>query len=346
MILPAINILSRIEVFRSCIYYGKPLMKNFRIVFMGSPEFAVATLGSLIMNGFNVIRVVTTPDRPSGRGRKMTKSAVKRFAESSSLPVMQPENLKDPEFISNLKMLNADLFIVVAFRMLPEAVWKLPAIGTINLHASLLPDYRGAAPINHAIINGESVTGVTTFFIDEKIDTGRIVLREEIQIFPFENAGELHDRLMKHGALLVIKTLVDIADNKIIPIPQSQLLNPGVSPKTAPKIHPDFCFIDWNKDALTIHNFIRGLAPYPCAKSFLRNASSAYTYKVYESQPESAVHSFKPGQIFSDGKHFIKIACKDGFINITGLQLEGKNRMNTIEFLRGFRISDFAIPFS
>jgi len=321
-------------------------MKNLRIVFMGSPEFAVATLGSLLMNGLNVIAVVTSPDKPSGRGRKITKSPVKKFAEFSSLTIIQPENLKDTEFINKLKELNADLFIVVAFRMLPEVVWKIPAIGTINLHASLLPDYRGAAPINHVIINGESVTGVTTFFIDEKIDTGRILLREEIQIFPFENAGDLHDRLMKNGARLVIKTLAEIADNKIIPIPQSQLISPGRIPKTAPKIHPDFCLIDWNKDTLTIHNLIRGLAPYPCAKSFFKNESLTYSFKIYESRPESALHEFKPGQIISDGKHFLRIACKDGFVNITSLQLEGKTRMNTVEFLKGFRIGDYAITLS
>jgi methionyl-tRNA formyltransferase len=320
-------------------------MKNIRIIFMGTPEFAVATLGSMLMNGYNVISVVTAPDKPSGRGRKISKSAVKKFAESSSLPVMQPENLKDPEFIDSLKKLNADLFIVVAFRFLPKVVWEIPALGTINLHASLLPDYRGAAPINHAIINGETVTGVTTFFIDEKIDTGRIILREELQIFPFENAGDLHDRLMKHGARLVIKTLGYIAENKIIALPQTQLINPGDQQKTAPKIHPEFCTIDWNKDATTIHNLIRGLAPHPCAKSFFRNDSTSYSFKLYESQPERVIHTFKPGQMISDGKVFIKVACKDGFVNILSLQLEGKTRMNAIEFLRGFRISDYAVPF-
>jgi len=321
-------------------------MKNLRIVFMGTPEFAVATLGSLLMNGFNVIGVVTAPDKRSGRGRKISKSAVKEFAEFSYLPIMQPENLKDPEFINSLKKLNADIFIVVAFRMLPEVVWKIPAIGTINLHASLLPHYRGAAPINHAIINGETMTGVTTFFIDEKIDTGNILFREEVHIFPFENAGDIHDRLMKHGARLVIRTLAGIAENSIKPQPQSQFIKPGESPKLAPKIHPDDCIIDWNNDSVKIHNFIRGLAPYPCARSFFKNDSSTYSFKVFESQPEIAKHMFKPGLIISDGKHFIRFACKDGFISIVSLQLEGKNRMNTVEFLRGFRISDYAIPVS
>jgi methionyl-tRNA formyltransferase len=321
-------------------------MKNLRIVFMGTPEFAVASLGSLLMNGFNVIGVVTAPDKPSGRGRKISKSAVKEFAEFSSLPIMQPENLKDPEFINSLKNLNPDIFIVVAFRMLPEVVWKMPAIGTINLHASLLPHYRGAAPINHAIINGETISGVTTFFIDEKIDTGNILLRDEVPIFPFENAGDVHDRLMKQGARLLIKTLSDIAENKISPLPQTQFIIPGESPRLAPKIHPNDCIIDWNNDPVKIHNFIRGLAPYPCARSFFKNESSTFSFKLFESQPEIAKHMFKPGLIITDGKHFIRVACKGGFISIVSLQLEGKNRMNTVEFLRGFTITDYTIPVS
>jgi methionyl-tRNA formyltransferase len=321
-------------------------MKNLRIVFMGTPEFAVATLGSLLMNGFNVIGVVTAPDKPSGRGRKISKSAVKEFAEFSSLPIFQPVNLKDEEFISELKKLNADLFIVVAFRMLPEVVWKIPSIGTINLHASLLPDYRGAAPINHAIINGETITGITTFFIDEKIDTGNILLREAVHIFPFENAGDLHDRLMKHGARLVIRTISDIAENKVTPQLQTSFTDSGKSQKIAPKIHPDDCIINWNNDVVKIHNFIRGLAPYPCAKSFIKNELSTHSLKIFESLPESEEHLFKPGQIISDGKHFIKIACKNGFINVLNLQLEGKKRMNTIEFLRGFKIADYSTAVS
>ncbi len=311
---------------------------------MGTPEFAVATLGSLLMNGFNVVGVVTAPDKPSGRGRKLRKSAVKEFAEFSYLPIMQPDSLKDPGFISELRNLKADIFIVVAFRMLPEVVWKIPTIGTINLHASLLPNYRGAAPINHAIINGETVTGVTTFFIDEKIDTGKILLQEEVHIFPFENAGDLHDRLMKHGARLVIRTLADIAGNKINPFPQDQLIADAGLLKPAPKIHPDDCIIDWSNDPVKIHNFIRGLSPYPGARSFFKNDADTFSFKVFESQPEIAEHMFKPGLIVSDGKHYLRIACKNGFISISSLQLEGKKRMNTVEFLRGFRISDFALP--
>lgn len=313
---------------------------------MGTPDFAVATLGSLLMNGFNVVGVVTVPDKPAGRGRKIRKSAVKEFAELSSLPILQPENLKDPDFISELKKLNADLFIVVAFRMLPDVVWKIPANGTINLHASLLPHYRGAAPINHAIINGETITGVTTFYIDEKIDTGKILLSEEVRIFPFENAGDLHDRLMKHGAILIIKTLTDIAENTIKPISQTVLLKSGESPKLAPKIHPQDCIIDWNNDPVKINNLIRGLSPYPCARSSFKNELSTHSFKIFESQPEIKNHTYKHGQIISDGKHIIKVACKDGFINIASLQIEGKNKMTTVEFLRGFRISDYSIPVS
>jgi methionyl-tRNA formyltransferase len=318
-------------------------MKNLRIVFMGTPEFAVATLGSLLMNGFNVVGVVTAPDKPAGRGRKVTKSAVKEFAEISNLAVMQPSNLKDPVFINQLKILKPDLFIVVAFRMLPEAVWKMPVMGTINLHASLLPDYRGAAPINHAIINGETVTGITTFLIDDKIDTGNILLREEVQIYPFENAGDLHDRLMKQGARLVVRTINDMAENRVHAIPQIQISGKERLPKLAPKIHPSDCIIDWNNDPVRIHNLIRGLAPSPCARSWFKSDSATISFKIYESHPEIEHHAFKPGTIFSDGKHYLKISCKDGFINISNLQLEGKNRMNTIEFLRGFRISNFTI---
>jgi methionyl-tRNA formyltransferase len=230
--------------------------------------------------------------------------------------------------------------------MLPEVVWKIPAIGTINLHASLLPNYRGAAPINHAIINGETVTGVTTFFIDEKIDTGNILLWEEVRIFPFENAGDLHDRLMKHGARLVIKTIAEIDENSIKPIPQSGLLVSGESIRQAPKIHPEDCIIDWNNDTVKINNFIRGLAPYPGARSFFKNNSSTHSFKLFESQPEIEKHNLIPGEMVSDGKHFIRVACKDGFISIVCLQLEGKKRMNTVEFLRGFRITDFAKPVS
>jgi methionyl-tRNA formyltransferase len=320
-------------------------MKSLRIVYMGTPEFAVAPLGSLLMNGFNVVGVVTAPDKPAGRGRSIQKSAVKVFAESNYIPVLQPDNLKNPEFIQSLKALNADVFVVVAFRMLPEAVWKMPPAGTINLHASLLPDYRGAAPINHAIINGETCTGITTFYITGKIDTGSILMREEIHIFPFENAGDLHDRLTKQGARLVIKTLAGIADKSLTPRPQSDFLVPGKELRTAPKIKPDDCVINWNSDAVRIHNLIRGLAPAPGARSVFKNKQESLLFKIFESIPETEKHSLVPGTIVSDGKHYIKIACPDGFVNVTNLQLQGKNKMNAIEFLKGFRISDYSVDF-
>lgn len=321
-------------------------MKSRRIVFMGTPEFAVATLGSLLMNGFNVVGAVTVPDKPAGRGRTIHKSAVKIFAESSYIPVLQPANLKDPEFIKQLKALKPDVFIVVAFRMLPEEVWRIPASGTINLHASLLPDYRGAAPINHAIINGETRTGVTTFLIDSKIDTGKILLREELNIYPFENAGDLHDRMTRLGARLVIKTLAGIFDKSITPRPQSDFIKPYTVLKTAPKIHTEDCIINWNSEALKIHNLIRGLAPSPGARTFLKNKNTSLTLKIFESLPETEKHKYKPGDIVTDGKVYMKIACIDGFINITGLQLEGKKKMNTIEFLRGFKVADYKTDIS
>ena len=310
---------------------------------MGTPTFAVATLGSLLMNGYNVVGVVTVPDKPSGRGRKMTKSAVKEFAEFSYLPIMQPENLKDPQFINDLLHLNPDIFLVVAFRMLPEVIWKMPKIGTINLHASLLPHYRGAAPINRVLINGETTTGVSTFFIDDKIDTGNILLREETQIFPTENAGDLHNRLMNLGARLVIKTLQAVSENKIEPVPQSELIKNDEVPKTAPKIFPNDCIINWNKDHHELNNLIRGLSPNPCARSTFLRDSVPVSFKIFESRSEPGDHSYKPGEIISDGKSYIKIACKSGFLNIVNLQLEGKKRMNTVEFLRGFNISDYKI---
>jgi methionyl-tRNA formyltransferase len=319
-------------------------MKNLRIVFMGTPEFAVATLGSLLINEYNVISVVTAPDKPSGRGRKITKSAVKKFAEFSELPILQPVSLKDPEFISHLIGLNADMFIVVAFRMLPAEVWKLAPLGTINLHASLLPDYRGAAPINHAIINGDTKTGVTTFLIDDKIDTGKILLQEEVQIFPFENAGDLHDKLMVLGARLVIRTIEEISGNKLIPVSQIDLIDHTKLLKPAPKIHSEDCIIDWNSEVTKIHNLVRGLSPYPCARSWFKNDTSTLSFKIFSSQPEIEKHSFSPGSILSDSKKYIRISCKDGFLNIINLQIEGKTRMNTTEFLKGFDITKFTIP--
>ncbi|HPY68007.1 MAG TPA: methionyl-tRNA formyltransferase [Bacteroidales bacterium] len=318
-------------------------MNELRIVFMGTPEFAVASLGALLMNGYNVAGVVTAPDRPAGRGKLITKSAVKKFAEFSKLPILQPDNLKDPGFLKDLNDLNADIFVVVAFRLLPEVVWKMPPKGTINLHASLLPHYRGAAPINHVLINGEDVTGITTFIIDDKIDTGLILLRQEVKILPFENAGDLHNRLMKLGARLLINTLKGISENTLTPQPQSLFLKPGETLKTAPKIFPGLCFINWHNEALKINNLIRGLAPDPCARFQMRKTDKIITFKVFESTYETSTHSLEPGSVFSDGKNILKIACKDGFLHILKLQAEGKKRMSTQEFLRGFKINEWTV---
>jgi methionyl-tRNA formyltransferase len=316
-------------------------MKNLRVLFLGTPEFAVATLGSLLINGFDVAGVVTVPDKPSGRGRKMGMSAVKKFAEQNYLPVFQPKDLNDPGFIDTLKNLAADIFVVVAFRKLPESVWKMPPLGTVNLHASLLPQYRGAAPINRVIINGETSTGVTTFLIDDKIDNGKLLLREEVKIFPFENAGDLHDRLMKYGARLVIRTLEGIAERTITPVPQSDYLKSGEILKTAPRIFPVDCMIDWNMETQKIHNLVRGLSPVPCARSQFSNEKTSFSFKVFESQCDLTLHQYKPGTVITDGKLFLKIACKDGLLNIVSLQLEGRKRMNTSEFLRGFDLINF-----
>ena len=314
---------------------------DFRIVFLGTPEFAVATLGTLLINGYNVVSVVTSPDKPAGRGRVMTKSTVKIFSESNCLPVLQPENLKDPEFTGKLKRLNADIYIVVAFRMLPEVVWSLPPYGTINLHAALLPQYRGPAPINHAIINGEKKTGITTFLINDRIDMGNILLREEVPIFTNDNAGDLHDRLMVRGARLVVRTLEGIADGSLKPRSQDEFMMPGEILKTAPKIFPEECLVNWDNPPMKIHNFIRGLAPYPCARSFFKSETGSVSYKIFESIPEDAEHTLPPGYVLTDGRIFIKIACRGGFIRILSLQPESKKRMSSEEFIRGFRTSGF-----
>lgn len=312
--------------------------KNLRIVFMGTPEFAVATLGALLINGYDVAAVVTAPDKPAGRGKKITSPAVKQFAESNLLKVFQPVNLGEAGFINELKKLKPDVIIVVAFRMLPASVWKLPSIGTINLHASLLPQYRGAAPINHAIINGEKVTGVTTFLIDENLDTGNILLREEVPVFPDENAGDLHERLMVQGARLVIKTLDTIIKDGLHPLPQSVFIKPGEIIHKAPKIFPEDCIIKWDNEPEKIHNFIRGLSPYPGARSFLRTGYKQTSLKILESRPEISEHDFEPGEIITDNKSYLKAACRGGFINILQLKPESRSVMGADEFLRGNRI--------
>ncbi len=306
------------------------------IVFLGTPDFAVASLKAIIDSGYTVKGVVTAPDKPSGRGLQMHASPVKQFAASQNLPVLQPLKLKDPEFLKALRNLKADLQIIVAFRMLPEEVWSMPLLGTFNLHASLLPQYRGAAPINWAIINGETHTGVTTFFLNHEIDKGSVIFTEETPIGENETAGELHDRLMETGARLVVKTIASIAEGTA-KITEQHLLPAVGLLKPAPKIFRDDCRIHWNRDTRAIHNLIRGLSPYPAAwTEILNNNGETATAKIYASSPVNLPHQFSPGSIETDSQTFLRVAATDGFINIESIQLQSKKQMPVAEFLRGF----------
>ena len=308
-------------------------MSDLRIVFMGTPYFAVPALKALISNGYNVVGVITAPDKPAGRGRKIQMSDVKVEALKHHIPILQPENLKSPDFLESLKDLNANLQIVVAFRMLPKNVWQMPRLGTFNLHASLLPNYRGAAPINWAIINGETKTGVTTFFLDEKIDTGAIIYQAEADINPDENAGNLHDKLMALGSNLIIKTVKAIADGSVTTINQ-----PNADSNLAPKLNPENCKIDWQESVTSINNKVRGLSPYPTAWCYLLNNNETLKLKIYKSTPSFESHSFEIGKIIAD-KKILKVACKDGFLHINELQLAGKKRMDVISMLNGLQFS-------
>lgn len=301
-----------------------------RLVFMGTPDFAVASLNALVEAGFDVVGVVTPADKPAGRGQKLQESAVKQYAVAKGLKVLQPLKLKDPEFIEELKSLRADLQVVVAFRMLPEMVWNMPPKGTINLHASLLPQYRGAAPINHAIINGERESGVTTFFLKHEIDTGDVIFSEKVTITSEDTAGDLHDKLMNVGAGLLVKTVQAIADGNYTEQPQLQ----SDELKHAPKIFKEHCLIDWNQPGQSIYNLIRGLSPYPTAFTKLNDK----TLKVFKAELEEKETGLAPGAFLSDGKTYLKFATKDGFIKLTDLQYEGKKRMQVDEFLRGMRL--------
>lgn len=309
--------------------------KQLRIVYMGTPDFAVAPLKHLVENGYNVIGVVTTPDKPSGRGLKVQQCAVKRYAAEAGLPVFQPVRLKDPEFVETFRKLNADLGIVIAFRMLPEIIWSMPRLGTFNLHASLLPQYRGAAPINWAIINGETQTGVTTFMLNHEIDKGDILCRSAVPIAPEDNAGTLHDKLMETGTALVAETIEKIASGSAVPLNQLSLETHPV--REAPKIFKDTCRIDWEAPCKRINDLIRGLSPYPAAWCELHKGETDLPLKIYAAHPEPAAHTLTPGTILSDGKSYIKAVCTDGFIRIEELQLSGKRRMNTHDFLLGFK---------
>ncbi|WP_316793888.1 methionyl-tRNA formyltransferase [Pedobacter frigoris] len=301
-----------------------------KIVFMGTPDFAVASLNALVAAGFDIVAVVTAADKPAGRGQKLQESAVKQYAVSKGIKVLQPLKLKDPLFIDELRSLQADLQVVVAFRMLPEVVWDMPRMGTINLHGSLLPQYRGAAPINHAIINGEKESGVTTFFLKHEIDTGDIIFSESVVIAEDETAGELHDKLMNVGAGLLTRTVQAIAAGEYTEQPQPQ----SDDLKHAPKIFKEYCQIDWNQPAAKIYNLIRGLSPYPTAFTKLNEK----TLKVFRAELEDKEPGISPGAFLSDGKTYLKFAAKDGFIKLTDLQYEGKKRMSVEEFLRGMRL--------
>jgi len=308
--------------------------KNIKIIYMGTPDFAVEPLKLLIDNGYNVVAAVTTPDKPAGRGQKIQESAVKIYAQSVGLPVLQPVRLRDEEFLRTLGSFDAELFIVVAFRMLPEIVWQMPPLGTFNLHASLLPQYRGAAPINWAIINGEKKTGVTTFFINNEIDAGKIIFSAEVDIETSDNAETLHDKLMHAGAKLVVETVNAIAEKNICL--KTQIVSGNLH--LAPKIFKDTCKIDWSQNPETIYNFIRGLSPYPTAWcEFAKDGEQNISAKIYSATYENDSHNLPFGSIKSDGKSFMKIACNGGFISVTDIHLAGKKRLNIREFLAGFR---------
>lgn len=307
--------------------------KNISIVFMGTPDFAVASLDVLVQNGYNVVGVITAPDKPAGRGLQLQQSAVKQYAISKGLRVLQPEKLKNPEFLEELRSLKADLQVVVAFRMLPEVVWDMPPLGTINVHASLLPNYRGAAPINWAIINGEKQSGVTTFKLQHEIDTGDILFSQSVDIRDDETAGELHDDLMTTGAGLLLKTVQALASGNAKGTPQAHIKAEDI--KHAPKIFKEDCQIKWEQPVAQIYNLVRGLSPYPAAWTTLNGKG----LKIFKATKEHATPDVAPGQVISDNKTYLKIAAADGYLSLLEIQLEGKKRMDIEAFLRGNKIN-------
>ena len=319
--------------------------KDLRIVFFGTPDFAVESLDRLVTGGYNIVGVVTMPDKIGGRGNKVVQSAVKLYALEHNLPLFQPEKLKDSTFVEQLRKLNADLQIVIAFRMMPEIVWAMPPLGTFNLHASLLPKYRGAAPINWAVINGDTETGVTTFFLKQEIDTGDIIQQRRIPIAETDNVCIVHDKLMTMGADMVIETVDAILNESIKPIPQDELCNKGIEATPAPKIFTETCHINWSQPALNVYNLIRGLSPYPAAWTEIPDASGKMHHaKIYATEiPDDAplcriIGNSQAGTLSTDGKR-LKVLCGDNrWIEITSIQIAGKRRMTTEEFLRGFRI--------
>lgn len=303
--------------------------ENIKIVFMGTPEFAVASLDALRKAGYHIAAVVTAPDKPSGRGMKLNESAVKKYALAHDMQLLQPEKLKAPQFVEVLRAIQADLQVVVAFRMLPEIIWNMPPMGTVNVHGSLLPQYRGAAPINWAVISGEKQTGVTTFKLQHEIDTGNILLQESMAIGENETAGEVHDRMKEIGAALLVQTIDGLIRGTIQENPQQLSARP---PTHAPKIFTETCRIHWNKPVQEVYNLIRGLSPYPGAFTMLDNK----TLKIFRSKKIETAPVLPPGKHETDGKHFLRFACNDGYIEIQELQLEGKKRMKVEDFLRGY----------
>ncbi len=309
-------------------------MKRFdqlRIIFFGTPDFAVASLDALVKAGANIVAVVTMPDKPAGRGMQLQASAVKQYAVAHGLLVLQPEKMKAPEFLAELKVLNADLQIVVAFRMMPEAVWNMPPMGTINVHGSLLPQYRGAAPVNRAIMNGETETGVTTFKLKHEIDTGDILLQQKVPILPEDTAGTLHDKLMIAGAELLVTTVKGLAEGTVHELSQNDIKDADI--KHAPKIFKDHTLIDWSRPVNEINNFIRGLSPYPAAYTILNNK----TVKIYKAHVFEEPVELTPGTMQTDHSTYLRFAATDGWVYIDDLQLEGKKRMKVVDFLRGYR---------
>lgn len=313
------------------------MTEKLNIVFMGTPDFAVGILDHLVENGMHIVGVVTAPDKPAGRGRKIHTSAVKDYALQKGLTILQPANLKSEEFLQELQSLQADLQIVVAFRMLPKVVWDMPKYGTFNLHASLLPEYRGAAPINWAIINGEKETGVTTFFLDDQIDTGKMILQKKTNIGTDETAGELHDRLMNLGKETVLETVRLIAENKV-----DLQTQPNGNHKTAHKLNKENCQINWELPAGEIHNHIRGLSPYPAAWATLVNDEQEIPVKIYQSAFEKTHHDYNVGKVITDNKKHISVAVSDGFLHILELQFPGKKRMEIVALLNGVKLAEQA----
>lgn len=319
---------------------------SLRIVYMGSPDFAVGPLKELLNKGYHVAAVVTVPDKPAGRGRKMTPSPVKKFALQKHLPVIQPEHLSDEIFIRTLQGYQPDLQIIVAFRILPEVIWKLPPKGTCNLHASLLPQYRGAAPINWALINGETETGVTTFFLSQSVDTGQIIFQEKTTILPDETAGDLHDRLMEMGTHLVLKTVGAIETGQVDLTDQQTMIRPGTVLKKAPKLTKDDCRIDWKQSMVSVRNKIRGLSPIPGAFTYLgTNPEDAVLLKIYRTSGQPGTPSPHPGEIITDHKSHLGITTTDGVVFLEEVQLASKKRMSVHEFLRGFHVPEIMQTF-